>query len=565
MYDSIYAIIIIIAVLSLVAARIYIYAGNDMKFKLLIIPTVASVVFAINPSNHEAFLSSLLSYFVGAFVVMSIWEFGVKEHLGNWFDSIDSDPNHVRGSSVSSHSKVIKQMRKAGVTADLSLGGLPIPNNLEPYHFLFAGATGTGKSVAFIEMLDKIIERGNTEEKAVIVDIGGSLYSRYANNLPTPPVLFNMFDKRSVEWSPFAEMRYPWDADSLAESIIPSMQGEAGQFNGYAQTFLSVIFLKLFESGQATNERLFYYVCIASNEELRVMVAGTAAAPLLAEGNERLLGSVKFIAANAIKPFAYLSKSAGKDAFSFRRYAEGEGNQWVFITFREDQLATLKPIVTAILDVVSKAVLSQKPSQTRRTWLMIDECASLNKITSLADFLTKARKSGGCAVVGLQNIDQFRENYGHQGANVLMSCLSSWLILRVGDGETAEYMSKTLGEQEVWRTSQGKTHATGLEFEDKTSENASIQRQRTVLASEIQNLPEREGYLMIAGAYDIVKVSLDKPTTLPGAPVEPIEEIDFTIKPAQQEEESAAKPAAISNDYLPFDLPEDEGEHEPEV
>ncbi|BBP00375.1 type IV secretion system DNA-binding domain-containing protein [Sulfuriferula nivalis] len=564
MYDSIYAIIFIIAVLSLIAARIYIYSGNDAKFKLLIIPTVASVVLSINPANHDAFLSSLLSYFAGVFVVMSIWEFAAKEHIANWFNAIDDDPNHVRGSSVASHGKVIKQMRKAGVTADLSLAGLPVPNKLEPYHFLFAGATGTGKSVAFIEMMDKIIKRANPEEKVIVVDAGGGFYSRYANNLPTPPVLFNVFDKRSVDWSPFAEMRYPWDADSLATSIIPSMEGEAGQFNGFAQTFLSVILLRLFESGRATNGDLFHYVCVASVEELRVITAGTAAAPLVEEGNERLFGSVKFVASNALKPFSYLSKSAGREAFSFRRYAEGEGNQWAFITFQDDQLAALKPIVSTILDVVSKVVLSQKPSQTRRTWLIIDECASLNKITSLADFLTKARKSGGCAVIGLQNIDQFRQNYGHQGANVLLSCLSSWLILRVGDGDTAEYMSKTLGDQEVWRTSTGKNHATGLEFEDKTSENTSIQRQRTVLASEIQHLTEREGYLMIGGAYDIVKISLDIPVTLPN-PAEPIEAIEYTPQAHKQEEEAIPAPATISNAYLPFDLPEDEEDHEPEV
>ncbi|ARU30674.1 hypothetical protein CAP31_02615 [Sulfuriferula sp. AH1] len=555
MFESIYTIIFVIAVLSLIAARIYIYSADNMKFKLFIIPTVASLIFSINPANHNAFFSSWLGYFAAVFIFMSIWEFAIKEHIASWLDAADSDPNHVRGSSISSHSKVIKQMRKAGVTADLSLAGVPVPDNLEPYHFLFAGATGTGKSVAFIEMLDKIKARANPTEKVICVDSGGGFYSRYANNL-TDPILFNPFDARSVSWSPFAEMRYPWDADSMAKSIIPDMQGEAGQFSGYAQTFLSVVLLRLFESGHATNADLFHYVCVSTIENLRILAAGTPAAPLMAEGNERMFGSVRAIAASAIQPFNYLPPKAGREAFSFRRYAESEGNQWAFLTFRDDQLQSLKPIISAILDVVSKVVLSQDPDPTRRTWLMIDECASLNKIGSLADFLTKARKSGGCAVIGLQNIDQFRENYGHQAANVLVSCLSSWLILRVMDGETAEYMSKTLGDQEVWRTSEGKSHATGLEFEDKTSENTSIQRQRTILPSQIQNLPEREGYLVLGGAYDIVKISLDIPAALPDpAPrFEPVAYIP-QAQPAQQQEEA---PAPISNSYLPFDLPEDD-------
>jgi hypothetical protein len=103
-----------------------------------------------------------------------------------------------------------------------------------------------------------------------------------------------------------------------------------------------------------------------------------------------------------------------------------------------------------------------------------------------------------------------------------------------------------------------------LEFEDKTSENTSIQRQRTILPSQIQNLPEREGYLVLGGAYDIVKISLGIPAVMPN-PALRLEPIDYAPQAHKREEEDTAKPATISNAYLPFDLPENEEDHEPEV
>jgi hypothetical protein len=44
-----------------------------------------------------------------------------------------------------------------------------------------------------------------------------------------------------------------------------------------------------------------------------------------------------------------------------------------------------------------------------------------------------------------------------------------------------------------------------------------------------------------------------------------LEPIDYAPQAHKREEEDTAKPATISNAYLPFDLPENEEDHEPEV
>jgi type IV secretory pathway TraG/TraD family ATPase VirD4 len=142
------------------------------------------------------------------------------------------------------------------------------------------------------------------------------------------------------------------------------------------------------------------------------------------------------------------------------------------------------------------ATLPLPADRVRRRWLLLDEVASLGRVQSLSDALTKGRKYGLCSMKGLQSVSQLRDVYGKDGAQTLLSCLSSQLIMRANDPETAEYASQHLGECEVLRESiaQGK-HRT-------VTEQRHVER--LVLGSEIQGLPNRIGYLRLSG-QDIVR------------------------------------------------------------
>jgi type IV secretory pathway TraG/TraD family ATPase VirD4 len=142
------------------------------------------------------------------------------------------------------------------------------------------------------------------------------------------------------------------------------------------------------------------------------------------------------------------------------------------------------------------ATLSLPADRVRRRWLMLDEVASLGRVQSLSDALTKGRKYGLCSIMGLQSVSQLRDVYGKDGAQTLLSCLSSQLILRANDPETAEYASLGLGECEVLRESIAKgKHRT-------VTEQRHVER--LVLGSEIQGLANRIGYLRLSG-QDIVR------------------------------------------------------------
>lgn len=149
------------------------------------------------------------------------------------------------------------------------------------------------------------------------------------------------------------------------------------------------------------------------------------------------------------------------------------------------------------------AILSLAPDAKRRHWLLLDEVASLGRVQGLSDALTKGRKYGLCAMVGLQSVSQLRETYWRDGAQTLLSCLSSQLLLRANDPETAEYASLHLGEREIVREVVSRAH-------ERSRHTITPQRsvERLVLPSQLQSLPNRVGYLRLAGQNIVRRVRI---------------------------------------------------------
>jgi type IV secretory pathway TraG/TraD family ATPase VirD4 len=366
-----------------------------------------------------------------------------------------------------------------------------------------AGGTGQGKSVAITGMLDSVRARG---DRAIIADDGGSFLARYGYHPERGDIILNPLDARSVAWSPLAEMRHPHDADAVAHSLIPDTEGEAAQWNHFAQTFASAILWRVFEA-EGDNGSLLFHLLEADMNVLRGMLSGTSAAGLVGKGNERMFGSVRGTIAAYVRGLRYCPADAGREAFSLRKWtADGAG--WAYFNYLDDQLRVLAPLVGTMLGMVATGLLSQTPDENRRTWLVLDEVAALGKIGALEDFLTKARKCGGCAIVGLQAIAQLRQRYGRNGAESMLSCLSSQLILNVSDPDTAEFLSRSLGDVQVSRQTRSGSRA---DHGAHANWSQSVQTERLILASEIGSTPKRCGFLKLAGGLPISPVRLDVP------------------------------------------------------
>ena len=439
---------------------------------------------------------------VAALAALAIFGWWVKRRAG----SAGADGKVVtRGTKVTGAATLAREIwgRKGlkEATAEIGiikLGPVPIPPECEPKHFLISGSTGTGKSQAITAMLVGVFGRCGG---ALIVDSGGGYYSRLTEG---DQLLLNPFDRRTVDWNPFAEIRADYDCERLAQSVIPAGTDE---WSHYAQSFLSSVMLTLWRGGNRNLSELLDWLTGAAPGDLRELLEGTPGAAVVAEGNERMLGSVRSIVSTYVAPWTHLRPDGD---FSIRdwvqRVADPEDDQTgpLYIVYRDDQLAQLRRMVATWIDLAVVEGLSLPEDANRQLWFVMDELDSLGRVASLDVAMSKLRKYGGRCILGIQTISQLRETYGRERAQTICANANNKLILRSGDNETGEYFSRELGEQDV---SEARTSETVRGTSKSHTTATHSERRAAVLASELGNLPDLTGYLSLAG-YNPALVNL---------------------------------------------------------
>lgn len=412
----------------------------------------------------------------------------------------DRTEERERGARLVASKQVARMTKSHAHEVPIVFGGVALPASAEPYHLLLAGSTGSGKSVAIKGLLDTLRKRGDT---AIIVDSGGEFAARY---FAETDHLINPYDARCAAWNPMSELRGEWDCDSLARSIVPDGEGDSKEWNGYAQTFISSVMRALLKRNDLTLSALLIATQIEPLTGLKALLVGTPAYAFL--GSEQMFKSIRAIAARYLSVYNQLADETS--TFSITDFIQKQTGGFLYLTYREDQLDSLKNLIAFALDVASRTILSLKPDSRRRIWLIIDEFASVGKVQSIEAVATKARKAGGCLLIGLQSVSQLQATYGEKPAQTILSCLSSWLVLRCADGETAEYISQYLGEEDVRQTFQNSSRNSGGSGTGISS-NTSVVTRRIVMASQVQELETLHGYLRITGGYPVCSIQLTFP------------------------------------------------------
>lgn len=511
-----------------------------LMWNFVVVPISLGAVFL-------AWTDSLIWTLAGGWIVGVLIWMGLDRIKLGWilFPGASKGGEQVRrGTQIVSDEQATKWLGKEVLaTCYARIGRVPVPDSVETTHFLMSGAPGSGKSLAFMQMLDSARAR---EHRALVADLGGEFVRRYYRE--GKDLILNPLDKRTQNWSPFAEMRMGIDGARVAGSIIP--EGSAGdkEWNGYARAILEATLERLFDSGQATNEALVGLVMGAGANEMRQFLAGSPAQSFFSEGNERMLGSIRGILSNFIKPLTYLHPQAGRDGFSIRRWIESDGDSWLFITFKKDQLDASSRLIAAQIDSAATAILSMESQLDRRVWFALDEFAQFGEVRQLEALLTQGRKYGVCGILGMQGLSQPSMVYGRERGQAILSGLGSWTVFRQADADSAEYMSKFLGDEEIRRV----THSISKN-KDGSSESTGEQivRQRAVMPGELMQLQQRTAIVNIAGPMPpaMTEIPLPAPSLKGQAQVKPIEENQefrpmlVKVPPLPGLEEEASAPA----------------------
>jgi len=402
-------------------------------------------------------------------------------------------------------------VRTAG-RATLSCAGQPVPEQDETKHFKLIGTTGTGKSTAIFGLLKGALERG---DRAVIADPDGAYAARFYEPQRGDLVL-NPFDARSGRWDLFAELRASYDGDLLARALIPDHGGDDRAWRAYARTFLGACLRQLARAGCRDVGELHRLVAAAPVEELRLLLAATAASPYLSDDNARFFASVRAIAAAQLAPLEHLVQPAGAPLHSLRDWvrdgAATAARGVVFLPYRAGQIATLRGIISTWMRLAIFEAM-ELPERDHRLWFVVDELDALGPIDGLKDALARLRKFGGRCVLGFQSVAQVSGTYGAADAQTIVENCGNTLILRCSaaeNGGTARFASRLIGEREVLREQVSRVQG-GLFDKPQRSRTVSLHRvtESAVLPAEIEQLPDLCGYLKFAsgGAWIRVRVA----------------------------------------------------------
>jgi type IV secretory pathway TraG/TraD family ATPase VirD4 len=397
-----------------------------------------------------------------------------------------------------------------GEPSPLTLARAVVPSRDETKHFKLIGTTGTGKSTAILELMRGALARG---DRAVITDPDAGYYGEFFDQ-HRGDVILNPFERHSVRWDPFAEIRRGYDVEQLASGLIPDTEdANAREWRGYARTFLAAVTRRCQERGLCGASELWRLVTVASSDELRPIVSGTPAQPFLEPDNARMFCSIRSVAGSVIAALEYV-QAQRSGAFSVRDWVCG-GTGVLFIPYRAAQIAALRSIIATWMRLAIFEAMSQ-PDGDQRLWFVVDELDALGAIDGLKDALARLRKFGGRCVLGFQSIAQVSSTYGAAGAQTIVENCGNTLILRCSgseNGGTSQFASRLIGEREVLRRQASWGRDGGGTWNGHGGRRTrQVTEQRTtelaVLASQLEQLPDLHGYLKTASSRGWTRVAL---------------------------------------------------------
>lgn len=413
----------------------------------------------------------------------------------------DRFTRHIRGTKVVPIAKLRSQCTDR-VHRQVDVASVPMPVKVENLHSLIGGATGSGKSVVLRRMAKSVQKR---RDRMFVIDPDGDLLSKFWK---PGDIILNPYDARSPGWAFFNEIRAEYDWKRLSHSMVPMSQDKsAEEWNDYGRLLLRETAKKLYtvKPDKAHIDELFRLCTIEDPAKLKDYLEGTLAESLFVGSSEasKALSSARFVLSNKLSE--HTSMKSG--AFSIRDWIDDPNGGNLFINWREDMVTAMKPLVSSWADVFITAVLSLPEDAKRRWWLFIDELASLDALPSLEDGLTKGRKKGLRIVAGLQSTSQLDYIYGEKKAQTIRASFRNLLVLGGSrtDHETAEDLSKSLGEHEVERHKYSVSRSVG---DRNTNDQNTPVTERVVTAAQIQAFDDLTGYVAFAGKYPISRFKL---------------------------------------------------------
>ena len=216
-------------------------------------------------------------------------------------------------------------------------------------------------------------------------------------------VILNPLDERCPFWTPGDEVPHEAEALTLAASLFPD-QGRENRFFVEAPRKIFAHLLNL----KPTPEQLTGW--LSNPGEIDRRVKGTEMAAMIDPhgGPQRsgVLGSLNMVA-DAFKLLPKEPETTRR--WSTTAWAK-ERQGWIFITSKPTVRERLRPLISLWLDLLVLRMMDDGSAAQRKTWFVLDELGSLQRLPQLTTAITESRKSNCPMILGFQGKAQILQS-----------------------------------------------------------------------------------------------------------------------------------------------------------
>lgn len=441
---------------------------------------------------------------------------------------------HQRGRRLRHYDDALQHAAALRAEDDPGLwwGMMRLPSRVATSHFAVVGSTGSGKTLSIRFLMQSVLPFIGTgkDQRALIYDAKQDMLSILAGiNPPCDVVILNPFDKRGVAWDMAKDITAPATAQQIAMILIPENKHAAQPFFAdAARHLLSGVLISFIKKCPEKWTFRDVLVALKSKERLKKVLLATPETSDLVEqyfSDETTARNVMSTVATKMQHYEFIAAAweRSERAISLREWLTGE---FILVLGNDEATRTaLDAINQVIFKRLSELILAQTESETRRTWVFLDELRQAGRLEGLSSLLTKGRSKGASVILGYQDIEGLREVYGYQLANEIAGQCANKAILRCDSADTARWASALFGEREVLErreslnqssSSTSNSYSLGGSSTSGSSTQTSEQvlKREVVLPSEIMDIapttPENglSGYYLtpLVGAY-FVKAS----------------------------------------------------------
>jgi hypothetical protein len=344
------------------------------------------------------------------------------------------------------------------------------------------GDVGSGRAAVMRLVLAEIAARG---ERAIVYDSALAFIPEFYD-ASRGDVILNPLDERCPYWTLADELPQHVDAATVASALVPDRSQASRDFGIEVSRGIVAHLLTLRPNPQELASWL------RDPGALDARLVGTfegSMMPRMPPDERTRVWSALHVVADALRLLPEEADTTQRwSAASWAWQARG----WVFLASPPPNRERLRPLISLWLNLLLLRLKDAAGDSSLRTWLVLDDFASLDRLPDLCSALVQDRDARIPIVLGVHGRSQVDARYGRD-AEAILSRPTTKIVLRTNEPQAAAWIADSMGRVEIERVAQGRSNSGWHAY----THGVEREIKRLILDSEIMSLPPLQGFLKV--------------------------------------------------------------------